>query len=405
MTRQARLGLLVLVGIVVFIGALFLLAQRSFLLTNTYTIEATFNRVSGLLPGATVYYNGIAVGRVERVQLPAAPGEPITVAMAIRDDARHLIRQDSRAVIQTDGLVGNVVVALTDGSPGLPVVPDRGRVIGVDPLDLSQFSSRALESVARFDSVTMTMTQIMSDIRTGQGTLGRFLYDDALYNESVATTQDARLALNALTARADALVGIAADASTGVNSIIAKVNTGPGTLSRILNEDSVYVALLQASDQFSTISDDLRGITDRFQNAAGWASLGAFRFSENMEALKHNFLFKPYFEQRGYLEMAPFEVRERALAESIQELQEWERRLFEQQREIERARAEVEALRQTVLQRPPPTPAAAPATAPSPAPAESASARGAASARGNAPPPVRIPLRPGYVPPAAGPRR
>lgn len=401
MTRQARLGLLVLVGIVIFIGALFLLAQRSFLLTNTYTIEATFNRVSGLLPGATVYYNGIAVGRVERVQLPAAPGEPITVAMAIRDDARHLIRQDSRAVIQTDGLVGNVVVALTDGSPGLPVVPDRGRVIGVDPLDLSQFSSRALESVARFDSVTMTMTQIMADIRTGQGTLGRFLYDDALYNETVATTQDARLALNALTARADALVGIAADASTGVNSIIAKVNTGPGTLARILNEDSVYVALLQASDQFSTISDDLRGITDRFQNAAGWASLGAFRFSENMEALKHNFLFKPYFEQRGYLEMAPFEVRERALAESIQELQEWERRLFEQQREIERARAEVEALRQTVLQRsaPPPapaTPSATPTATPTATPVSGAG--GGASA-------VRVPLRPGYAPPAAAPRR
>ena len=98
-------------------------------------------------------------------------------------------------------------------------------------------------------------------------------------------------------------------------------HTGDGALARILNEDSVYVALLEASDQFSTISDDLQSITDRFETAAGWGAVGAFRFAENMEALKHNFLFKSYFEDRGYLEMAPFEIREQALSDRTAFLQ------------------------------------------------------------------------------------
>lgn len=344
MSRQARLGLVVLAGVVFFLGALFILAQRSFLLTDTYRVRASFNRVSGLKSGAMVYYNGISVGRVETVRLPPSPGEPIQVTMAIRDDARHLIREDSRALIQTDGLVGNVIVALTAGTASEPVVAENGRVDGVDPLDLSQFSDKALESVQRFDSVTVTLTNIMRDVRGGEGTLGKFLYDDQLYNESVQTTQDFRASLQSFSQRADALVGIAERSSASVESILRKVNEGDGTLSRVLNEDSVYVALLQASDQFETISGDLRQITDRFENAAGWASLGAFRFSENMEALKHNFLFKGYFEDRGYFEMAPFEVREQAIQETLTDLQEWERRLYRREQELQQQIRRIETI-------------------------------------------------------------
>jgi phospholipid/cholesterol/gamma-HCH transport system substrate-binding protein len=342
MSRQARLGLVVLAGLVTFVGALFLLANRTYLLQDTFVVRAEFSKVGGLQPGATVLYNGISVGRVEGVNLPSAPARPIEVVMRVREDARHLIREDSRAVIQTDGLVGNVIVALTAGTAARPVISENGRLQGVDPFDFQQISDRLNTSVTRFDSVSIVLTGIMTDVRSGEGTLGRFLYDDQLYNETALTTAEARVALRALTARADALVAVAEQASRGVNDIIAQAAYGDGTVGRFLREDSLYTALLTAGNQFSSISNDLRGITDRFETAAGWASVGAFRFAENMEALKHNFLFKPYFEERGYLEMAPFEIRERALEETFQELQEWERRLYRQEQELGRIRAELE---------------------------------------------------------------
>lgn len=343
MSRQARLGLVVLAGVILFIGALFVLANRTFLLSDTYTIQAEFENVAGLQPGATVFYQGISVGRVGEVLLPEAPGQPITVTMLIRDDARHLVREDSRAAIQTDGLVGDVIVSIQGGSQSRPLVAENGRIAGRDPLDVSRVSDRLFTSVARFDSVTVTLTNMMQDVRTGEGSLGRFLYDPRLYEESVLTTQEFRGALGALTGRADALVAIAADASQGVNEIISRLYTGQGTFARALNEDSIYVALLQASSEFSTISEDVQAITERFETAAGWAAVGGFRFAENMEALKHNFLFKPYFEERGYLEMAPFEIRERALAETYQSLQEWERQLYRQQQELGQLRTALEA--------------------------------------------------------------
>ncbi len=350
MSRQARLGLVVLVGLASAVAFLFVIASQGNLLANTFTVRATFNQVAGLQEGAGVFYNGISVGRVQKVALPRAPGDPITVRMAVNEEARPLIREDSRALIQTDGLVGNVIVSLTDGSPNRPQVADNGQIRGVDPFALSEVSDRLFASVSRFDSVTVQLAGIMGDVRTGQGTLGRFLYDEALYDNTVATTEEFQNTLRTFTARADALVSVAENASQGVDQILAKVNTGNGTVARFLNEDDVYTTFLataaqlqEGAAQLQTVSSDIRAITDRFNQAAGWASLGAFRFSENMEALKHNFLFRSYFEDRGYYEMAPFEVREVAIAETLADLQAWELRLVAQEREIDRILTELRA--------------------------------------------------------------
>lgn len=347
MSRQARLGLVILAALLTAVGFLFFVGGDVF--ASTFPVRATFEQVAGLQRGADVFYNGISVGRVEAVQLPSAPGEPITVRMEIDEDARPLIREDSRALIQTDGLVGNVIVSLTSGSPNRPQVADNGMIQGVEPFALSEVSDRLFTSISRFDSVTVALAGIMTDVRTGEGTLGRFLYDERLYDATVATTEEFQATLNTFTARADALVAVAEGASRSVDQILAKVNTGDGTVARFLNEDDVYTTFLataaqlqEGAAQLQTVSSDIRAITDRFNQAAGFATLGAFRFSENMEALKHSFLFRGYFEDRGYYEMAPFEVRERAIAETLEDLQEWERRLVAQEREINRILAELE---------------------------------------------------------------
>ena len=335
MSRQARLGLIVLGGVVAFMLALFILANKTFLLSDTYRIQAVFYDAGGLVAGGPVQYKGISVGRVEAVELPESPGAPIVVRLAIRDDARHLIRQDTRALIQTEGLVGNMMVVLTGGTATEPIVAEGGTITGVDPFNFAQVTDRLFESVSRFDSVTVSLAGIMTDVRGGSGTLGQFLYDDRLYEESVLTAQETRAALRGITRQADALVGIAADASAGVNEIIQKVNTGDGTAARFLNDDDIYEALLQASQDFNAAAGDVSTVTDRMEDAANWGTLAMFRLAENMEALKENWFFKGYYERRGYREKAPFEIREQALEETYEALEERARELYEWEQRLE----------------------------------------------------------------------
>ncbi|MEL6771844.1 MAG: MlaD family protein [Bacteroidota bacterium] len=343
MSRQARLGLLMIAGIAAFVLGLFIIANRTFLFSDTFRVQAEFGRVAGLLSGGQVLYQGINVGRVERVQLPARPGGPITVMMEIREDAQHLIREDSRALIQTDGLVGSVIVSITAGSELEPPVAEGGSIVGVDPLDLSEVSDRLFDSVSRFDSVTVTLTSIMQDIQTGEGTLGRFIYDPALYDGLVATAQETRVSLRGITAQADTLVTIAATASANIESIISKVNEGDGTLARFINDPSVYENVEDATARLGSIANDLTLVLERSEDAANWGNLAMFRLAENMEALKHNFLFKGYYEDRGYLELAPFEIRERALSETYESLEERARELYELEQRLEALRQELEA--------------------------------------------------------------
>ena len=376
MSRQARLGLVVLVGLLGAVGFLFVIASQGNLLADQFQLQARFNDVGGLQPGADVFYSGVPVGRVDEVNLPNAPGLPITVGMLVDEEVRPLIREDSRAAIQTDGLVGNVIVSLTAGSPGLPQVAEGGFIDGEDPFAFTAVTDRLFDSVSRFDSLTIALTTITTDVQSGEGTLGRFLYDEALYDATVTTTEEFQATLRTFTARADNLVLVAENASRGVEQILGKVNTGNGTVARFLNEDDVYETFLATAEQLQegaaqlqTVSSDVRAITDRFNQAAGFATLGAFRFSELMEAGKHNFLFRGYFEDRGYYEMAPFEVRERAIAETLADLQEWERRLLRQQQQVDAALADLEA-RGVVLPTPvipnadvPPRPAPVPSGA------------------------------------------
>ncbi len=329
MSRQARVGLLVLAGALLFIVALFALANRSFLFSNTFYVRSEFSRVAGLVPGASVQYQGVDVGRVESVNLPEEPGQKIVVTMAISEQAKHLVRKNTQAQIKSDGLVGNQIVVLVPSPEVGEPVREGDFIPGVDPFDLFEITDKALASVQRFELAAQAFEQIMHDVQRGQGTLGRLIYDPTMYEGVVATTEETRRVLNNLADNAEALVGLAGEATTGVKDILDKVNEGEGTLAKMLNDPAVYNTLLATADTLQSIAGDLRAVTQNAENMTNWGSLGAFRFAELMEAGKHNWLFKRYFEERGHMEQAPFEVRERALAETYREIQEKERRLFE----------------------------------------------------------------------------
>ncbi|MEL7361671.1 MAG: hypothetical protein AAFN13_06340, partial [Bacteroidota bacterium] len=154
---------------------------------------------------------------------------------------------------------------------------------------------------------------------------------------------ETRVSLRGITAQADTLVTIAATASANIESIISKVNEGDGTLARFINDPSVYENVEDATARLGSIANDLTLVLERSEDAANWGNLAMFRLAENMEALKHNFLFKGYYEDRGYLELAPFEIRERALSETYESLEERARELYELEQRLEALRQELEA--------------------------------------------------------------
>lgn len=367
MARSARVGALLVAGLLLFLVAVFVLANSKSLLSRTRTINTEFYNVSGLLTGSNVQYQGYNVGRVERITLPSRAGGKIRVEMKINDAAAHLIRANTRAQIQSDGLVGNQIITLVANPVAAPQVNDNGRIEGIEPFSIAAVTDRALESADRLDAITETVGLIVQDVRNGEGSLGRVLYDPALYNSlnrTTATTEELVATLNqqavVLSATAQRVAGTAEEATQNLNLTIqnlnrradgvmvnldgtvanlnSKLDSRTGTVGRFLNDDAVYEQLLATADSLRGLSTSVRAVARNAEELSAWGALGAFRFAELMEAGKHNFLFKGYFERRGYQEQAPFEIRERAIRATQQEIEQRQRELLEYEQRL-RARA------------------------------------------------------------------
>ncbi len=324
-------------------AALFILAQQTFLLSGTFQMKSTFYNVAGLLPGASVQYQGVNVGRVEEIRLPERPGGKIVVEMAVKSEVRHLIRYSTQAQVETDGLVGNMIITLISGDPDSDPLPENGELPGIEPFSITTVTERALSSVQRFNQAAETLELIMQDVRNGEGTIGRFLYDPALYTSLVQTANRTGALMERLGEDASRLVAIAQETTVGVDSIFSKINSGDGSLALLLNDDELYNTFLRASDTLLTITGDIRSVTRNTEEMTAWGAVAAFRVAELTEAAKTNFLFKRYFEERGYVEQAPFEIREQAIRASHREIEEERRKLYEWEQRLRALEASLRA--------------------------------------------------------------
>ena len=238
MSRVARLGAFIVVTLAILAAGVFIIGSKNYLFSSTYRLKAHFDNVAGLAAGADVQVGGVHSGTVASIDLPHKPGEQVTVVMELDKSTHEIIKQDSVASIETEGLLGNQFLAISFGSVGQGDVKD-GEVIQSEPpllmADMLKKASGILDSSKQ-----------------------------AVQNTTEATAH--------------------------LNSIGAKIDSGQGTVGELVNDKQLYSNLEQTTTTLhDTMLQAQTGVTD---------------FQENMEALKHNFFLKGYFNKRGYEDSA-----------------------------------------------------------------------------------------------------
>jgi phospholipid/cholesterol/gamma-HCH transport system substrate-binding protein len=153
---QLRIGALVLVAILLFMGFVLSIGQRSALFQERYSLLTTFSSTEGLAVGAPVRLAGLTVGNVTRISFGRDPRDRrITMTLTVERRVQERIREDSVASIGTIGLVGDKVLDITVGSYDKAQLPPGGNLASVDPLDYSallQKGDRILDHVTRISA-------------------------------------------------------------------------------------------------------------------------------------------------------------------------------------------------------------------------------------------------------------
>jgi phospholipid/cholesterol/gamma-HCH transport system substrate-binding protein len=202
MSRAARLGAFIVVTLAILVTGVFIIGGKRYLFSSTYQVKAQFDNVVGLDAGADVRVGGVHSGTVRNILLPHKPGEKVTVVMDLGNSTHEIIKQDSVATIETEGLLGNQFLAISFGSAQSRDVTDGETIASLPPLEMADLLQKASglldgsqETIQNATKLTANLNSISAKINTGQGTAGALVNDKQLYTnlEQTSTAMQATM--------------------------------------------------------------------------------------------------------------------------------------------------------------------------------------------------------------------
>lgn len=304
----AKLGIFIFLGSVLLIVGIFVLGNKEALFKSTFTVKAYFQNVEGLRDGAPVRLSGVDVGAVKSIRIIGDQASTIEVSMRLLSDVARFIRKDTEAGIETEGLVGYKFVALYIKESDAEHVEDGGTILAKEPVSFADVIEETQGIMSYTKEMTQNLSEIVSKINRGEGTLGKILNDDALYYTTTELTKSASISLDSITYDLRNVVAVFENLGGGLNEAVTKIN------KTVENADSVIVNVKEGKGALGSLlaegnSKDttITAIINDIREISREGKLAASKLNENMEALKHNWLFKSYFEDRGYWDAPQYE--------------------------------------------------------------------------------------------------
>jgi phospholipid/cholesterol/gamma-HCH transport system substrate-binding protein len=310
-SQKIRLGLFVILGLLIFIIAVYFIGDKQKMFGKTNHLTAVFNNVNGLELGNNVRYSGINVGTVRGIEMISDTA--IQVDMIIDKTIFSYIKQDAVAIIGSDGLVGNMVINIIPGKgDGLKVKPG-DKIKSMNRIRTDDMLHTLGVTNKNAANLTADLLKITNDINNGKGTIGLLVRDTVLGKDLKETMRYIRTAgkgtselvtkLNNLVSsldQKDNLIGVIKDSAVAndVKTIIRNLEKSSSEIDKVVNNlNSTILNVKDGKGSLNYLANDpelVRKIDSTMTNI----NQASFRLNEDLEALKHNFLFRGYFKKQ-----------------------------------------------------------------------------------------------------------
>ncbi|GAA4322515.1 hypothetical protein GCM10023115_50620 [Pontixanthobacter gangjinensis] len=310
-SEKIKLGVFVVIGMLILITALYFIGNRQHLFTRNMKVYAEFENVNGLQIGNNVRYSGINVGNVSRIEMIG--DARIVVQMMVEESTGSFIKKDAIASIGSDGLVGSMVVNILPGQEDLAAIKPGDTIetysrIGAD--DMLSTLNVTNENAAL---LTSDLLKITDKILEAKGTLGVLVSDTTL-------ASDIKLTLTNLKETSEQT----SRAMKKINRELSKINMQESVAGTLLNDtvsrnrvENLIRNLDSTSNQIKEITKSVDAMVSEIRDGQGALNYltqdqelvknidttminikeSSLKLNENMEALRHNWLFRGYFRR------------------------------------------------------------------------------------------------------------
>jgi phospholipid/cholesterol/gamma-HCH transport system substrate-binding protein len=231
---QLRVGLTVLFASVTLAVLIFVMSGTGGWFTRKITLHSYFDNAQGLREGAPVRLAGVDIGNVTAVRIVQnKPMTPVEVSMKVNMKYAFNLRKDSVTLMSTAGILGETFVDVDSSTAKGPEAADGDTLAARDAPQIQDVVRASQGTLENLDALLKRVDRIVSFIESGQGSIGKVIYDPTLYNQLNATV-------------------------TEFKGLVDDIQSGKGSLGPLFTSDEAYKKAMNAVDKVNAMIDDLQ---------------------------------------------------------------------------------------------------------------------------------------------------
>ncbi len=310
--QKIRLGIFVLLGSFLFIGAIYFVGNKQDMFNKTVEINALFNNINGLQKGNNVRFSGINVGTVQEIEI--INDSTIRVEMKIEEGILSHIKKDAMASIASDGLVGNMIVNIVPGNHSTIPIQPGDVILSVNKVTTEELMKTLSSTSDNANVITANLAEITSQITRGKGTVGMLINDDDLSDDLKQTIHYLKITSRGTSESVDNLnkiinklnnkdnvIGVLQDTAVAQNikNVITNLEKSSGQIDKVvINLNATITNMKEGKGAINYLSNDPK-LVQQIDSTMSTINQASTKLNENLEALKHNFLFRGYFKKQA----------------------------------------------------------------------------------------------------------
>lgn len=314
-------GAFIAIALAIFIVTVFTLGGEKKSFTRKFTAKLIFSEINGLKKGNNVWFDGVKIGTVTKIELTAPSKVEVTVS--IEKKSQPFIKQNALAKIGSDGFLGNKIVIIYGGTADVASIEDNGYLIALkDSVSTESMLATLQMSNKNLLEITSNIKDIIQQIKSGEGVAGRLITDSLLGSNLQVALND----FKSIAAKGRRSIG-------NIESFTNRIDAHGSSVNKLLADtvlyDSVRMAIIalkttmqkanDVAEKLTVFSTNLANVSGRLIDTSNTAGMvlhdqqtaddirviiqnlktSSKKLDEDLEAMQHSFLLKGYFKKNN----------------------------------------------------------------------------------------------------------
>lgn len=248
---QLKVGVLVIAAVVILVALVFLMSGGTGgLFTNKVTLRAYFENAAGLKVGAPVNLEGVTIGNVKAIRIVSERKlTPVEVSMKVSGGYEKALHTDTRASLDTVGVLGDTVVDLDSKKATGPQPQNHAELPTTETPNLSNVIKASQGTIEQLNTILDKVNLLADSLAQGKGSIGKLIQDPALYEQAQATVLKLQALVDIISSGKgsigklvvdDQLYNRANDTVGRLEHVANQIDSGKGTIGKLIYDETMY---------------------------------------------------------------------------------------------------------------------------------------------------------------------